>query len=284
MPLKPHRSRSAPLLHLYLGVAFLLVLSLSSTACSVWGTNVVRISGSTTLLPLVQEGADRFMDLYSEKTVLVQGGGSSVGIAQAKEGIVDIANSSRDLKPEEDDGMMVDFPIALDVIVIVVHPGVAVDDLSEEEVKGIFTGEITNWSEVGGADEPILVVVRDRASGTREMFDKEALDDEEVVKSAIESNSNGIVRETVAATPNSIGYLSIGYANEAVKPISYDGVAASTESAKDGSYSLSRFLHMYTHGEPVPQAQDFIDYILSEEFQLGVVAEEYIPVIELDDR
>ncbi len=109
---------------------------MSSTACSVWGTNVVRISGSTTVLPLVQEGADRFMDLYGEKTVLVQGGGSSVGIAQVKEGIVDIANSSRDLKPEEDDGMMVDFPIALDVIVIVVHPGVAVDDLSAGAGQG----------------------------------------------------------------------------------------------------------------------------------------------------
>ncbi|MEW6553911.1 MAG: phosphate ABC transporter substrate-binding protein [Actinomycetota bacterium] len=252
--------------------------------CSVWGTNVVRISGSTTLLPLVQEGADRFMDLHGEKTVLVQGGGSSVGIAQAKEGIVDIANSSRDIKPEEDDGTMLDFPIALDVIVIVVHPGVAVDGLSAEQVRKIFTGEIANWREVGGEDEPILVVVRDRASGTREMFDKEALEGEEVVKSAIESNSNGIVRETVAATPNSIGYLSIGYVNDSIKPLRYDGVIASTDSARDGSYSLSRYLHMYTHGEPEPSAREFIDFILSEEFQLGVVAEEYIPVIELDDE
>ncbi len=245
---------------------------------------MVRISGSTTLLPLVQEGADRFMDLYSEKTVLVQGGGSSVGIAQAKEGIVDIANSSRDLKSEEDDGTMMDFPIAIDVIVIVVHPGVAVDDLSAEQVRGIFTGEITNWSEVGGADKPILLVVRDRASGTREMFDKEALDDEEVVSSAIESNSNGIVRETVAATPNSIGYVSIGYVNDSIKPLSYDGVVATNNSVMDGSYKLSRYLHMYTHGEPLPPAREFIDFMLSEEFQLGVVAEEYIPVIGLDDE
>lgn len=277
------RSRAVLSLHLFLAAVLLLALTVSSTACSVWGTNVVRVSGSTTLLPLVQEGADRFMDLYGEKTVLVQGGGSSVGIAQAKEGIVDIANSSRDLKPEEDDGTMMDFPIALDVIVIVVHPAVAVDDLSVEQVRGIFTGEITNWSEVGGEDEPILVVVRDRASGTREMFDKEALDDGEVVKSAIESNSNGIVRETIAATPNSIGYLSIGYVSDSIKPLSYNGVVASNDSARDGSYSLSRYLHMYTHGDPTPPAQEFIDFILSEEFQLGVVAQEYIPVIALDD-
>jgi phosphate transport system substrate-binding protein len=284
VPVRLNRSTFLRALML-IGASFIsLLLAVFPTACSVWGTNVVRISGSTTLLPLVQEGADRFMDLYGDKTVLVQGGGSSVGIAQAKEGIVDIANSSRDLKPEEDDGTMMDYPIALDVIVIVVHPGVAVDDLTPEQVKGIFTGGITNWREVGGEDESILVVVRDRASGTREMFDKEALDGEDVLGSAIESNSNGIVRETVAATPNSIGYLSIGYISSSVKPLAYGGVAAGTDSAKDGSYSLSRYLHLYTYGQPTPLAQEFIDYVLSDEFQLGVVAEEYIPVIELDDE
>ncbi len=262
----------------------LLPFSLGGTACSVWGTNVVRISGSTTLLPLVQEGADRFMDMYSDKTVLVQGGGSSVGIAQVKEGIVDIANSSRELKPEEDDGKLVDHPIALDVIVIVVHPGVSVNDLDVEQVKDIFTGRVTNWSEVGGADAPILVVVRDRASGTREMFDKEALEDEDVVGSAIESNSNGIVRETVAATPNSIGYISIGYVSESIKPLSYDGVIATSDNALNGTYTLSRYLHMFSYGEPTGSAREFIDYMLSEEFQLGVVAQEYIPVIGIEDE
>lgn len=263
---------------------FLLFLSLSFSACSVWGTDVVRVSGSTTLLPLVQEGADMFMDMYEEKTVLVQGGGSSVGIAQVKEGIVDIAISSRDLKPEEEDERLTDRPIALDVIVIVVHPGVTVDDLSARQVRDIFTGEITNWREVGGDDKPILVVVRDRASGTREMFDKEALDDGEVAGSAIESNSNGIVRETVAATPNSVGYLSIGYVNSSIKPVSYDGVVATNENAKDGSYRLSRYLHLLTCGEPTETASQFIAYLLSEEFQLGVVAQEYIPVIGLKEE
>jgi phosphate transport system substrate-binding protein len=266
--------------------AALLILSfsLSGAACSVWGTNVVRISGSTTLLPLAQEGADRFMDMYGDKTVLVQGGGSSVGVAQVKEGIVDIANSSRELKPEEDDGRLVDYPIALDVIVIVVHPGVSLSDLSREQVKDIFTGKVTNWSEVGGADAPILVVVRDRASGTREMFDKEALDDEDVVGSAIESNSNGIVRETVAATPNSIGYVSIGYVNESIKAVDYEGVVPTIANAKNGDYTLSRYLHMFTYGEPVGTAREFIDYMLSEDFQLEVVAQEYIPVFGMKEE
>jgi len=265
-------------------LVLLLFLSLSSSGCSVWGTDVVRVSGSTTLLPLAQEGADRYMDLHGDKTVLVQGGGSSVGIAQVKEGIVDIAISSRDLKPEEEDDRLADRPVALDVIVVVTHPGVPMDDLTRQQVKDIFTGKVTKWSELGGPDRNILVVVRDRASGTREMFDKEALDDEDVVGSAIESNSNGIVRETVAATPNSIGYVSIGYVNSSIKPLSYDGVVATNENVLDGSYKLSRYLHLLTCGPPTETTSQFISFLLSEEFQLGVVAQEYIPVIGLKDE
>lgn len=265
-------------------LALLIAAPLLCAGCSIWGTDVVRVSGSTTLLPLVQEGADRFMDMHGEKTVLVQGGGSSVGIAQVKEGIVDIANSSRDLKPEEEDARLKDYPIALDVIVLVAHPEVTVNDLTREQAKDIFTGKVTNWRELGGPDKTILVVVRDRASGTREMFDKEALDDEEVVGSAIESNSNGIVRETIAATPNSIGYVSIGYVNSSIKPLSYDGVAATNDSVLDGSYKLSRYLHMLTCGEPTETTSEFIDYLLSKEFQLGVVAQEYIPVFGMKEE
>jgi len=261
-------------------IAVLLLVSLPA-ACSIRGAGVVRIAGSTTLLPLVQDGADRFMDMRGDRTVLVQGGGSSVGIAQLKEGIVDIANSSRELKPDEDDGRLMDHRIALDVIAIVVNPGVGVDNLTREQVKGIFTGAIANWREVGGEDAPIITVVRDKASGTREMFDEIALDKEDSVASAIECNSNGIVRQTVASTPNSLGYVSIGYADASIRAIKYDGVAPGTESAKDGSYPLSRYLHMFTSGEPREAAREFIDYVLSEEFQTEVVSQEYIPVIGL---
>jgi len=260
---------------------FLISLPFGGAACSVWGSGVVRISGSTTLLPLVQEGADRFMDLHGDRTVLVQGGGSSVGIAQIKEDIVDIANCSRDLKPDEDDGRLVDHPIALDVIAIVVNPGVGISNLSRQQVKAIFTGMIANWKEVGGEDAPILVVVRDRASGTREMFDQKALDGEDALNNAIECNSNGIVRETIAATRNSIGYISIGYVDSSIKAVAYDGVAPGMDTAGEGSYTLSRYLRMYTHGETIPVALDFIDFLLSEEFQRDVVAREYIPVIDL---
>ncbi len=141
--------------------------------------------------------------------------------------------------------------MALDVIAIVVNPDNGVEGLSRKQVGDIFTGAVTNWSEVGGADKPIVVVVRDQASGTRQMFDDKALaEGTSCIDSAIECNSNGIVRETVAATDNAIGYVSLGFVNENVKSVDYNGVPAGKETASDGSYPLSRYLHMFTRGEP----------------------------------
>ncbi len=218
-------------------------------------TGTVKCSGSTTVLPLAQEAASMFMDANPDATVEVQGGGSSVGITQVKEGVVDIGMSSRDIKSEENaDGSLVPTRIALDVIDVVVNPKVNVDNLTTEQVKDIFTGKITNWSEVGGADGEIIVVVRDKASGTREMFDEKALGSKkdapvEPVASAIECNSNGIVRETVASKAGAIGYISSGYVNNTIKAVKYNGVAPSVQTAKDKTYTLSRYLYLVTKGQ-----------------------------------
>jgi phosphate transport system substrate-binding protein len=242
----------------------------------------LTISGSTTVLPLAQEAADQFMEENPGARVTVQGGGSSVGISNVSEGVVDIGNASRALKEDEEDLGLIDHEIALDVITVVVNPDVPVTDLTAEQVNGIFTGAITNWSEVGGPDAPITVVIRDEASGTREVFDEKALeDDAELVDGAIESNSNGIVRQTVASTPDSIGYISLGYLDSSVTAVSYDGVEASAETAVDGTYPLARYLHMFTKGQPSGLAEAYIDFVLSDEFQSEIVAEDYIPVTEI---
>jgi len=249
-------------------------------------SGVVKLSGSTTVLPLVQEAASRFMDENPEVDVEVQGGGSSVGITQVKEGVVDIGMSSRDLKSEENDGSLVDHKIALDIIAIVVHPEVNVSSLTSDQVKAIFTGQIKKWSEVGGSGGDIVVVVRDKASGTREMFDEKALGSSkdapvEPVASAIECNSNGMVRETVASTKNSIGYLSIGYLDESVKTVKYNDVEPVLEEAKAGKYTLSRYLRLFTKGTPTGAAKAFIEYVMGDEFQRAVVSKDYIPIYEL---
>ena len=247
-------------------------------------SGTVKVSGSTTVLPLAQEAAAMFMEENPGAIVEVQGGGSSVGITQVKEGVVDIGMSSRDVKSEENpDGSLVPTRIALDIIDIIVNPKVAVDNLTTEQVKDIFTGKITNWKDVGGADVPIVVVVRDKASGTREMFDEKALGSKkdapvEPVASAIECNANGLVRETVASKDGAIGYISSGYVNSSVKAVEYNGVAPSVQTAKDKTYALSRYLYLITKGQASGAVQGYIDYVLSDDFQEGVVATEYIPI------
>ncbi len=244
-------------------------------------TGKVSLSGSTTVLPLASEAASQFMDAHPGVQVTVQGGGSSVGITQLSQGVVDIGMSSRELKAEEQNLGFADNRIALDVIVVIVNPGVGVDNLSKDQVKGIFTGTVTNWKDVGGSDEPITVVVRDKASGTREMFDEKALDSEDTSTAAIEANSNGIVRQIISSTQNSVGYISFGYIDGTVKAVSFNGVEGNKDTALAKAYPLSRFLHFFTKGEPQGVVSTFIDFMLSDRFQNDVVAKEYIPATEL---
>lgn len=244
-------------------------------------SGTLNLSGSTTVLPLAQEAAEMFMDENPAVTVNVQGGGSSVGISNVAEGVVDIGNSSRGLKDEEKNLGLVDHEIALDVIVVIVHKDVPLDNLTKDQVFDIFTGKVKNWKEVGGPDKPIVVVVRDEASGTREMFDEKALKKEKPVAGAIECNSNGIVRQTVSSTPYSIGYISLGYLDSSVKALKYDGVVGNKENAVNKTYPLSRFLHMFTKGEATGLAKAFIDFVLSDRFQDEVVAKEYIPMTQI---
>jgi phosphate transport system substrate-binding protein len=242
----------------------------------------LTLSGSTTVLPIAQEAADQFMEENPDVRITVQGGGSSVGVSNVSEGVVDIGNASRALKEDEEGLGLVDHEIALDVITVIVNPDVPVTDLTADQVNGIFTGAITNWSEVGGPDASITVVIRDEASGTREAFDGLALEkDAEIVSGAIETNSNGILRQTVASTPNSIGYISLGYLDSSVTAVSYDGVEASAETAADGTYPLSRYLHMFTKGAATGLAEAYIDFILSDKFQNETVAEDYIPMTDI---
>lgn len=276
-----------------LSLALSLALVLTAAGCGDKGgespaepekpklSGTLNLSGSTTVLPLAQEAADMFMDENPDVTVNVQGGGSSVGISNVAEGVVDIGDSSRGLKDEEKSLGLVDHEIALDVIVVIANKDVEVDDLTADQVVGIFTGKITNWKEVGGKDAPITVVVRDEASGTREIFDEKAMKKEKPKEGAIECNSNGIVRQTVSSTPNSIGYVSLGYLDGSVKALKYGGVQGSKETSVNNTYPLSRYLHMFTKGEAAGLAKAFIDFVLSDRFQDEVVAKEYIPMTEI---
>jgi phosphate transport system substrate-binding protein len=243
----------------------------------------IQIAGSTTVQPLAEVLAEAFMDKNPDVTIEVQGGGSSVGVTSAGEGTVAIGNASRNVKASEFDEFpqLKVFTIAYDGIAIVTNPELELPSLSIEQVKAIFAGEITKFSEVGGPDAEIIVVSREEGSGTRAAFEELVMESGEeageISEDALLQQSNGQVRTTVSTTPNAIGYVSFGFLDESVNTVSIDGVEPSVANVKSGDYPIFRPLNMLTNGEPEDLAKAFLDFILSAEGQ-AIVAEEYITV------
>lgn len=272
--------------------SLILVLATALVVAGCGGSGLsgtVTLSGSTTLQPIAQEAADQFMKDNTSANVTVQGGGSSVGSTQVSEGTVNVGDSSRELKDEEKNLGLVDHKVAFDVIVLIANPGVSVSNLTTDQVKGIFTGSITNWSQVGGTDGTITVVTRDSASGTREMFDEKALGSTKdkpvsLVSGAIEANSNGVMRQKVASTKGAIGYISYGYLDKSVKPLQFNGVTGNLQTGLDKTYALSRYLHMFTKGEATGLTKAYIDFVLSPDFQNTTVSKEYIPMTKVNQQ
>lgn len=243
--------------------------------------STISISGSTTVQPLAEKLAEAFMTENTGVRIDVQGGGSSVGVKAAGEGTSDIGMASREIKESE----IAEFPnmkifvIARDGIAIVAHPDIPVGDLTVEQVRDIFSGKVTNWKDLGGEDQNIIVVSREEGSGTRGAFEEMVMgEDALIAATAILQPSNGSVRTTVSTTPNSIGYISFGYLDDTVKSISIDGVAPTEPNAADGSYPIVRPLNMLTNGEPDSAVKAFLDFILSDAGQKLVVEDGYIPV------
>ncbi len=247
----------------------------------------IQIAGSTTVQPLAEVLGEAFMAENPDVTIEIQGGGSSVGVTSAGEGTVDIGNASRNVKESEFEEFpeLIVHTIAYDGIAIVTNPDLELPSLSIEQVKAIFAGEITNYSEVGGLEAEIVVVSREEGSGTRAAFEElvmESGDEEAVItENAILQQSNGQVRTTVSTTPNSIGYLSFGFLDESVLTVAIDDVEPSVANVKNGTYPIFRPLNMLTNGEPNNLAKAFLDFILSAEGQ-AIVAEDYITVTDED--
>ncbi len=216
------------------------------------------------------------MQMHPKVTVTIQGGGSSVGITSADEGTVDIGAASRELKPSEPP--LVKHLLARDGIAIVTPPANTVTGLTKDEVRRIFADEVTNWSQVGGADAEIIVIAREEGSGTRGAFEEMVMGEDLITSNAILQLSNGAVRTTVSTTPNSIGFLSFGYLDTSVKALAVDGVEGTVENAKNGSYPIVRPLYFLTKEAPTGLGKEFIDFCLSAEGQSIVTDEGFIPV------
>jgi phosphate transport system substrate-binding protein len=268
--------------------AVLISLIVGFSGCTESGVNnseevqkfSLKISGSTTVLPIAEEAAKQFMTKNKNYMIEVTGGGSGLGVKEAGENLNDIGMASRDVKSSEFEiypSLQV-FGIAKDGVAIIVQPENPVSSLTQEQIIAIYAGEITNWNEVGGNDAPITVYTRDEESGTREVFFEKALNKGNITKKAVVVASNGAMKSSVKADVNGIGYLSIGYLDSSVTGCEYEGVLPTEANVVSGTYTVSRTLNIITNGEPSQEAKAFIDFLLSSEGQKIVVEEGYIPV------
>jgi len=239
----------------------------------------VTIAGGTAHIPVMKEAARRIMTANPEIRISIAGGGSGAGVKQAGEGLVDIGNSGR--KPSDSEiskyGLHL-FKWAIDGVAIIVNPGNKVRALSQEQVKDIYAGRISNWKEVGGIDKQINLYSRDEASGTREVFWKTALQEGEIGAKANIIASQGAMKATVSQDPFGIGYISAGFIDESVAAVAFDGVMPSPQAVKEGKYAIARGLYSNTKGEPVGLTRKFLDYLFTVEGQQIVAAQGFIPV------
>lgn len=244
------------------------------------GAANVEVAGSTTVQPLAERLAEAFEQMDSSVRITIQGGGSSVGVRSAADGTTDIGMASREVKDSEmaDNPGLVIHTVARDGIAIIAHPDIPVDGLSMEQIRAIFSGDITRWNQVGGPGEMITVIAREEGSGTRAAFEEMLMGDALIALSAILLPSNGAIRTTVGTTPGSIGFLSFGYIDGSVKALAVDGIDATIENAVSGRYPVVRPLNMITNGQPSGAAARWLEFILGPQGQAIVVEEGYLPV------
>jgi phosphate transport system substrate-binding protein len=270
------------------GLAAVLIIAVLAAGCTQQPgegqKTTLKVTGSTTVLPIAQKAADAYMNDHASTDIQVTGGGSSVGVQAIGEGTADIGMSSRALKSEEN----AKYPnlqstvVASDGIAIIVNKENTVTGLTLAQLRGIYNGTVTNWKAVGGPDQVIVVVGRDSASGTREFFWESVMKKENFTATQLEKNSNGAIRQTIVQTPGAIGYVGLGYVDSEIHsvPIMVNGtpVDATVATVLSGKYPISRPLLMITQGSPSGIAKSYLDFILSPAGQKIVTDEGFVPL------
>ena len=232
-------------------------------------SGAIQMVGSTSMEKMANALSEAFMEKYPDVTVTAEFVGSSAGVEAVLSGSADIGNSSRSLKDEEKQNGAVENIVAIDGIAVCVDPANTVTGLDKQQLTDIYTGAVTNWKDVGGADAPIIVVGREAGSGTRGAFE-EILGVEDGCAYANELDSTGAVMAKVASTPGAIGYVSLDALDDSVAALALDGVEATAENIKAGTYFLSRPFVMATNGEISAQSelvQAWFDFVLGAEGQ-----------------
>lgn len=248
-------------------------------------SGTITAVGSTALQPLCEAAAEQFMEKNSGVQITVQGGGSGQGITQITQGAVQIGNSDvfaeTKVKDSADLKKITDNKVCIVGMGPIVNKDVTVDDLTIEQLKQIFTGEVTKWSQVGGANAEITVINRASGSGTRATFEAAVLGDTKVPDSfkPQEQDSSGTAAKMVASTPGAISYVAFSYYDDTFKALKVGGVAPEAKNVEDNSWTIWAYEHMYTAADPDEATKAFIEYMMSDEVQRGLVEEQgYISV------
>lgn len=244
-----------------------------SSDSSLSGT--ITAAGSSALKPLADDAADSFLNDHPDVSITIDAGGSGEGLKQVSEGTVDIGNSdvaAEDKLDETAAKELVDHQVCVVTMAPIVNKDVAeagVKSLTKEQLISIFTGKTTNWKDVGGPDENIVLVTRPESSGTRATFQKYALDgNEEASNTSMETDDSGVLLTNVKSTNGAIGYVALSYltGDAGVETVAIDDVEPTLENTYSGKYPVWTFEHMYTKGEPNVVTKAFLDYITGDEY------------------
>lgn len=234
----------------------------STTQTKAGAPGSIAISGSTALLPLVKQAAVDYQSAHPNVKISVAGGGSRVGLTQIAQRAVDIGDSDI---PAANEPSLVDHRVAVVTFGIIVNPQTGVKNLTTAQLRGIFSGKTTNWSQVGGKAGPITIINRPRSSGTRAVLVQNILGGQEPSESGLTQDSSGTVAAMVAQTPGAISYVGMAYVKPGSQvPLSIDGIAPAEGNVLCKKYKYWSYEHMYTNGQPSAQVAGFINFVTAD--------------------
>jgi len=244
-------------------------------------SNKITIVGSTSVQPVAEKLATAYMKEHSNVKITVQGGGTAVGIKSAQDGTANIGTASKSLSANDSQNLT-QYTLGQDGVVAIVSPNNTISGLTKAQLKGIFSGNITNWNQVGGPDAKINVIIREDGSGTRDAFQDIVLGKlangtkTPFVSSAIVQSSTEAVQQAVSQDPNAIGFISYASLSNSTKALSIDGITISDSTIADGTYTIQRPFLFLVKGTPKADIQSFIDWVMGPEGQAILTSEKII--------